>query len=76
VAARHEQNTGMSHALSVSRVHNVVQGCPHGGSSVTSPGECGRRRARHLRVRAAGRRRDGVNRPMPNLRAAASPPAS
>jgi hypothetical protein len=31
VAARHEENTGRSHPLSVSRVHNVVQVCPNGG---------------------------------------------
>jgi len=35
VAAGHEENTGMSHGVSVPRVHNVVQACPHGGRRVT-----------------------------------------
>jgi len=50
VAAGHEENTGMSHGVSVPRVHNVVQGCPHGGRRVTYLGKpCQSSSCAHLR---------------------------
>ncbi len=35
MAARHEENTGISHVFSVPRAQGVVQSRPHGGSGIT-----------------------------------------